>query len=244
MCLDINFTSSAPYIIIINHTKNESYINIKDGCPNSFLDDDEDEQPAHEVTLSKPYYMSKYPVTQEQYQEMMGTNPSVFKGSKNPVEWVLWDDAQEFCNKLSTQTKQTVGLPTEAQWEYACRAGTQTNFYSGDTEDDLKRVALYEANSSGTTHPVGQKEANAFGLYDLHGNVLQWCQDWKGDYSVNAAVDPQGPARGVCRVVRGGTWGHGPKRCRAAARYSGFPAPPIAINGFRVCVAPTTSGHL
>ena len=164
----------------------------------------------HEVTITKPFYMGKYVVTQEQYEAIMGNNPSHFKGAQNPVEMVSWDDAQAFCQKLSKKSGKTVRLPTEAEWEYACRAGTSTKYYSGDSEEDLKRVAWYEANSNDTTHPVGQKEPNKFGLYDMHGNVWQWCQDWYGDYTANEVADPQGPAQGASRVLRGGSWYHDP----------------------------------
>ena len=131
------------------------------------------EHPAHPVTLTQPFYMGKYVVTQEQYQAVTGATPSTFKGNDNPVEQVSWDDAEAFCKKLSEQTKQAVRLPTEAEWEFACRAGTKTTYYSGDTDKDLDRVAWNDANSKNTTHPVGQKEANTFGLYDMHGNVWQ-----------------------------------------------------------------------
>ena len=209
------------------------------------------EQPAHEVTLTKPYYMSKYLVTQEQYQQVMGTNPSGFKGNKNPVETVSWDDAQEFCKKVTERMMASIPdpsplipdpylcrLPSEAEWEHACRAGTRTYYYSGDTEDDLKRVAWYFANSNSTTHPVGQKEANAFGLYDMHGNVWQWCQDWYSDYLPNPVTDPQGSAQGANRVLRGGSWGSIPWNCRTADRDRRDPVNRNVFIGVRVCVVP------
>ena len=178
------------------------------------------EKPAHPVTLTQPFYMGKFDVTQEQYQQVMGTNPSHFKGKSNPVENVSWDDAQAFCKKLSEQTTDRVRLPTEAEWEYSCRAGTKTTYYSGDTDKDLDRVAWYDANSKGTTHPVGQKEANIFGLYDMHGNVWQWCQDWYGEdyYGKSEAENPQGPSKGSWRLLRGGTLSHAPVSCRSAHR--------------------------
>jgi len=189
------------------------------------------ESPAHAVTLTKAFWMAKFLVTQEQYAQVMGTNPSNFEGANLPVEQVSWDDAQEFCKKASTRTAgvspargeaggtPAVRLPTEAEWEFACRAGTTTAYYSGDAEADLGRVAWYGANSGNKTHPVGQKEANAFGLYDMHGNVWQWCQDyWQEQYKPEAAVDPQGPPQGQARVLRGGSWDFDAEYCRSARR--------------------------
>ena len=192
----------------------------------------------HEVTLTKPFYMGKYTVTQEQYQQVMGSNPSNFKGKDNPVEMVSWDDAQEFIKKVSAASAQAVRLPTEAEWEYACRAGTSTRYYSGDTENDLKRIAWFASNSNGTTHPVGQKEPNRFGLFDMHGNVWQWCQDWYDVHKAEAVVDPQGPAQSgaVIRVVRGGSWNFAPMMCRTVSRDGGFPGHRCSHFGFRVVV--------
>ena len=200
-----------------------------------------EEKPAHPVTLMQPFYMGKFSVTQEQYQAVTGRNPSAFKGKDNPVEKVSWDDAQAFCKKLMTeQTNQAVRLPTEAEWEYSCRAGTTTTFHSGDTEADLARVAwYYSANCNNTTHPVGQKESNIFGLYDMHGNVLQWCQDWYGEdyYRKSEAENPQGPAQGAARVVRGGSWFYDPQICRSAHRGSRTLVSRGPCDGFRVVVA-------
>jgi formylglycine-generating enzyme required for sulfatase activity len=179
----------------------------------------DDERPAHAVTLTKPYYIGKFTITQEQYQQVMGVNPSDFKGNNLPVETVSWDDAQEFIKKASAVSAQAVRLPSEAEWEFACRAGTSTKFYSGDTEADLERVAWFDANSGNTTHPVGLKVPNKFGLYDMLGNVSQWCLDSYGDYKANEVVDPQGSAQGTDRVLRGGSWVHNPRFCRAADRY-------------------------
>jgi formylglycine-generating enzyme required for sulfatase activity len=194
------------------------------------------EKPAHPVTLTKPFYMGKYAVTQEQYQAVVGTNPSNFKGKDNLVEQVSWDDAQAFCKKLTEQSKQAMRLPTEAEWEFACRAGTMTDYYSGDTEADLAREAWYEANSKKTTHPVGQKEPNVFGLFDMHGNIWQWCQDWYAEdyYGKSPATDPEGPAQGAFRLLRGGSWGLNPVICLAALRYWGNPGNRGSGVGFRV----------
>ena len=215
------------------------------------LDVFENAHPAHEVTLTKTFYMSKYPVTQEQYQQVMGTNPSQFKGNKNPVETVSWDDAQEFCKKVTERMMASVPDPsplipdpflcrlqTEAEWEYACRAGTKTKYYSGDSEYYLIRVVWYNSNSKDTTHPVGEKEGNTFGLYDMYGNIWQWCQDWYSDYSPNSVIDPQGPAQGAYRVLRGGSW-VGVPRCWAAIRRRNRPDYRVGHLGFRVCVVPS-----
>jgi formylglycine-generating enzyme required for sulfatase activity len=198
------------------------------------------EKPSHTVILTNPFYMSKFTVTQEQYQAVIGANPSHFKGKDLPVEKVSWDDAQSFCQKLTEQKTLTVRLPMEAEWEYACRAGTTTTYHCGDAQGDLNRVAWYLTNSSGTTHPVGQKEPNAFGLYDMHGNVWQFCQDWYGvDYYVkSAAIDPDGPAQGVCHVLRGGSWCYSLKDCRSARRFRDVPGSRFNFMGFRVVTGP------
>jgi formylglycine-generating enzyme required for sulfatase activity len=211
-----------------------------------YRDTEEWEKLAHEVTLASPFYMGKYEVTQEQYQQVMGTNPSQFRGPSLPVEMVSWDDAKEFC-KRATAVPHSAGLrnqqsgkvlyrlPTEAEWEFACRAGTTTTYYTGDAEADLGRAAWYGANSKNTTHPVGQKEPNAFGLHDTHGNVFEWCLDhWQGKYSPEAAVDPQGPPEGQYRVLRGGSWFGDLGDCRSASRTWGTPGFRDGVVGFRV----------
>jgi formylglycine-generating enzyme required for sulfatase activity len=166
------------------------------------------EGPQHEVTISKPFYMGATEVTQAQYQAVMGTNPSGYGGATNPVERVSWNDAAEFCRKLSEKIRQTVRLPTEAEWEYACRAGTETASSFGDSDADLGDYAWWRGNSGDTTHPVAQKKPNAWGLYDMHGNVWEWCADWYGKYPKGPATAPSGPATypsasGPSRVARG-----------------------------------------
>ena len=205
------------------------------------LGDREDEHPAHEITLTEPFYMGKFDVTQEQYQQVTGTNPSRFKGKDNPVETVSWDDTQDFCKKLIVQTKQSIRLPTEAEWEYSCRAGTRTTYHSGNSEADLDRVAWYRSNSNNKTHQVGQKEANAFELYDMHGNVLQWCQDIYGKYyyGKSEAENPQGPSQGAVRLLRGGSWDISPMYCRSALRFGNDPVNRIGDGGFRVVLVPS-----
>ena len=199
------------------------------------------EKPAHEVTLTQPFYMGKFEVTQEQYQQVMGTNPSQFKGRDLPVEMVSWDDAQGFCKKASEKTGLTVRLPTEAEWEHACRAGTRTVYYTGDTEADLDRagwyIPRYIPNNNLTTHPVGLKVPNVWGLYDMHGNVFEWCADWHEAHKGEAAVDPQGPAQGQSRVFRGGCYGFTPMDCRSAYRFGLNPDDRHNFLGFRVAAS-------
>jgi TonB family protein len=170
---------------------------------------DNDEKPIHRVRLSKAFYLGKYEVTQGQWQAVMGTNPSDFKGDANvPVKNVSWEDVQEFIRKLNTKEGGLkYRLPTEAEWEYAARAGTTTVYGFGNDERQLGEYAWYGENSWRTTHPVGQKKPNAWGLYDMYGNVWEWVQDWYGPYTAGSAVDPAGPASGSTRVRRGGGWG-------------------------------------
>jgi len=193
----------------------------------------------HEVTISKPFYLGATEVTQAQYEAVMGTNPSQFKGVTNPVEQVSWDDAVEFCKKFSEKTHRTVRLPTEAEWEYACRAGTNTQFSFGDSDADLGDYVWWRENSGGTTHPVGQKKPNAWGLYDTHGNVWEWCADWYGDYPKGAVTDPTGPDSGTDRVMRGGCYNNNPNLCRSARRGFNYPGSRNDFHGigFRVVVS-------
>jgi formylglycine-generating enzyme required for sulfatase activity len=172
----------------------------------------------------------------------MGTNPSEFKGAKNPAESVSWDECQEFLKKLNALGKERgeFRLPTEAEWEYACRAGTRTRFCSGDADAELADYAWYDANSGSTTHPVGEKKPNAWGLFDCHGNVWEWCADWWGHdyYGKSPRDDPTGPATGSGRVLRGGSWLYYPGLCRSAFRYTcGGPADRSSCIGFRVVAA-------
>lgn len=164
---------------------------------------------AHQVTLKKSFEMGVFEVTQEQYEKVMGKNPSKFKGANNPVEQVSWNDAVEFCRKLSElREENTAGhvyrLPTEAEWEYACRSGTSTSYSFGNDKSELGEYAWYKDNSGEKTHPVGKKKPNAWGLYDMHGNVFEWCQDYYGQPSTDPATDPMGPKSGSDRVFRGG----------------------------------------
>ena len=158
----------------------------------------------HQVTISKPFYLGVYQVTQREWQAVMGDNPSCFKDAKNPVESVSWDDAQEFCRKLSQKEGVEYRLPTEAEWEYACRAGTKTRYYWGGEFNDA--YAWWDGNSGGQTHNVGTRKPNAWGLYDMSGNVLEWCEDWFEPYPSGPQTDPKGPSNGEYRVLRGGSW--------------------------------------
>ena len=190
--------------------------------------------PQHHVRLSKGFWIGKYEVTQEQWQLVMGTNPSQFKSPRNPVENVSWDDCQDFVSKLNSRAEirsaqGQVRLPTEAEWEYACRAGSTTEEIA-----DFEQMGWHAANSGKASHPVGQKRANAWGLYDMHGNVREWCQDWEGAYDTGAATDPAGPASGSRRVVRGGSWQRGSGMCKSVSRDFSAPAFKDSSTGFRV----------
>ncbi|MBN2590023.1 MAG: SUMF1/EgtB/PvdO family nonheme iron enzyme [Sedimentisphaerales bacterium] len=211
------------------------------------------EGPQHSVKISRGFWMGVYEVTQAEYNAIMGSNPSYFtkgfvidkgflglgvkrisdEASQHPVEVICWNDATEFCRKLSQKEGKTYSLPTEAQWEYACRAGTQTLFSFGDEDYLLGDYAWYLTDR---VHPVGQKKANAFGLYDMHGNVWEWCQDWYEEnyYSNFTGVDPQGPSSGSYHVLRGGSWYDDPSYCRSAARLWNEPEVTSNNYGFRV----------
>ena len=177
------------------------------------------ERPSHKVTLSS-YYIGKYEVTQELWQAVMGKKPSKFKNNpQNPVENVSWEKCQEFIRKLNQLTGRNFRLPTEAEWEYAARGGNQSRGYKYSGSDNVGSVAWYSDNSGETTHPVGQKSPNELGLYDMSGNIEEWCQDWLGDYSSGSQTNPKGPASGSHRVNRGGSWiGYGSNYCRVSVR--------------------------
>jgi len=203
------------------------------------------EKPMHRVTLTKPFWIGKYEVTQKQYETVMRSNPSSFKGSDNPVEKVSWNDAMEFCKKL-TDKEHASGrlpadykytLPTEAQWEFAARGGIKSSGYKYSGSDDLDRVGWHDDNSGSKTHAVGQKAANALGLYDMSGNVYEWCSDWYGDYPLGSVVDPTGASSGSFRVYRGGSWFDcGGGGCRSADRDWDAPTSANGILGFRLCL--------
>jgi formylglycine-generating enzyme required for sulfatase activity len=187
----------------------------------------------HKVRITKPFLLGVYDVTQKQYADVMGSSPSNFRGDDLPVDGVSRDDAVAFCKKLSEKEGKTYRLPTKAEWEYACRAGS-TGPYAGDGK--LDDMAWFGGNSVGKTHPVGTKQPNAWGLYDMQGNVWEWCADWYGDYPAGDATDPNGPANGTTRVLRGGTWYIVPECCRAAYRSYDSPDGRLIGYGFRVAL--------
>jgi formylglycine-generating enzyme required for sulfatase activity len=198
---------------------------------------EDDEKSDRRVTLTKGFYMAIHPVTQTQWEAITGETPSHFKGKKLPVEQVSWDDCQEFCQKLTDHLKGrvTVRLPSEAEWEYACRAGTTTEYHTGDDQEALRQAGWYDGNSRHTTHSVGGRAPNAWGLYDMHGNVWEWCQDGSGPYPAGPRIDPKGRKTGSIRVLRGGGWGSIPRDCCAGYRHGFGPADRSSNFGCRVC---------
>lgn len=196
------------------------------------------EKPSHQVILS-PFSISKYEVTQAQWRKVMGSDPPNlnFKGCDEcPVERVNWEEVQEFLRKLNTQTGKNYRLPTEAEWEYAARGGNLSRSYKYAGSNSLDEVAWYDANSGSKTHPVGQKNPNELGLYDMSGNVYEWCQDWKGDYSSSTQMNPTGAGSGSRRVFRGGGWEDGARGCRVSDRDSYSPTLRYAGLGFRLAL--------
>jgi formylglycine-generating enzyme required for sulfatase activity len=204
-----------------------------------------DDEVHHKVTFIKGCYMGAYAVTQEQWQAVMENNPSHFKGDKNlPIESVSWTDCQDFCTKLGMKEKKTYRLPTEAEWEYACRAGTTTPYHFGETispdQANFNGNFTYGAGKKGVfrekTMPVRSFPPNEWGLYDMHGNVGQWCQDWHSGYARGDVVDPLGPKTGKNRVLRGASWSNHPIFSRSANRNYSAPDTRIEFYGFRVCL--------
>lgn len=197
------------------------------------------EQLKHLVTISEPFYLGKYPITQGQYQAVMGKNPSHFGGENNPVDNVSWHDAVEFCQKLSHMTGKKYKLPSEAQWEYACRAGSTGEWFFGDDEDQLKDYAWYGYNSNDQTRAIGQKKPNKLGLYDMYGNVCEWCEDNYMDNYEHAPRDGSAYKNksAMYVVLRGGCWSSIPRYCRSASRHYHKGEDRSFMNGFRVmCV--------
>ena len=180
------------------------------------------EKPVHSVTLSG-YYIGKTEVTQALWKAVMGSNPSEFKGDDLPVERVSWYDCQEFIRELNALTGQNFRLPTEAEWEFACRGGNNSRGYKYSGSNYIDNVAWYDGNSEDKTHPVATKLPNELGLYDMSGNVWEWCSDWNGKYSSGAQTNPKGPYDGSYRVIRGGSWIFSVGYCRSSRRYNDIP---------------------
>jgi formylglycine-generating enzyme required for sulfatase activity len=190
-----------------------------------------DEKPAHLVTITKPFYMSIYETTQEVWEKIMGKNPSVFKGLKRPVESVTWNEAQEFCRKLSALEGVHYRLPTEAEWEFVCRAGTLTPYFWGESFDGAYAWCWF--NSDGQTRPVGLKNPNPWGIYDIIGNVVEWCEDGFALYRPGDAIDPV-ILTGTTRALRGGGWDSHPEICRSSFRLHLSPSDRSDSIGFRI----------
>ena len=191
------------------------------------------EKPVHSVTLSG-YYIGKTEVTQALWKAVMGSNPSDFEGDDLPVEKVSWNDCQEFIRKLNALTGQDFRLPTEAEWELACRGGNNSCGYKYSGSNYIDNVAWYWDNSEFSTHPVATKLPNELGIYDMSGNVYEWCSDWKGDYSSGAQTNPKGPYDGSYRVVRGGSWCDSARFCRSSYRYYESPGNRGSFLGLRL----------
>jgi formylglycine-generating enzyme required for sulfatase activity len=227
------------------------------GATPEMKDPKEDEKPAHQVTLSKNYYLGKTEVTQALWKAIMKKDPSMFEGDNKPVEQVSWKDCQKFISKLNAATGKKFRLPTEAEWEFAARGGNKSNLYQYSGSNNVDDVAWYENNASDSlaphsfewfkknrnsvqygTHDVSTKQPNELGLYDMSGNVLEWCSDMCGDYSSNAQFDPVGPTSGAKRIIRGGCWSSSVGSCRSSAR--GFSAPSNFCSvslGFRLALS-------
>ncbi|MGD9973962.1 MAG: formylglycine-generating enzyme family protein [Desulfatirhabdiaceae bacterium] len=197
----------------------------------------------HEVTITRGFSMQTTPVTQGQWKSIMGNNPSCFLqgGDQRPVESVTWNECHEFITRLNGVGEFVYRLPTEAEWEYACRSGAATSFCNGEiTELFCRRDTCLDAtgwycyNSDRMTHPVAGKYSNTLGLFDMHGNVCEWCQDWYGDYAATPQSDPRGPAFGPGRVVRGGSWFSNAQNCRSASRFYCAPNTRSDFVGFRL----------
>jgi formylglycine-generating enzyme required for sulfatase activity len=204
----------------------------------------------HEVTITKSYYLGVYEVTQAQYERVIGKNPSCYSKQRlgnsdsrmYPVEMLSWEEAVVFCKNLSELPEEKSAgreyrLPTEAEWEYACRATSIGSFCFGDSVWSLGEYAWFGEGPTGTTHPVGQKKPNRWGLYDMHGNVAEWCQDWFGENAIDE-MDPIGPDEGLLRVLRGGVYEFGDSDCPSWQRTGAKPADIEALYGFRVAMSP------
>ncbi len=204
----------------------------------------QDELPAHPVSISQDFWLGQFEVTQTQWEAVMGKNPSVFHrgqdADERPVDMVSWDDCQVFIGKLNALGPGTFRLPTEAEWEYACRAGTSTLYPWGESLklSPIRDYAWFNSRAEGVSHPVGEKLPNPWGLYDMHGNVWEWCQDWRGPYSPAPQTDPKGPASGKRKVYRGGSWFNEPEALRSANRHGHPPTERFTNAGLRLVWQP------
>lgn len=203
----------------------------------SYDDPDSDEKPVHQVTLTNDYYMGKYEVTQALWQAVMGSNPSNFKGDNLPVEKVSWNDCQEFISKLNSLAGRKFRLPTEAEWEYAARGGKKSRSYQYSGSSNISDVAWYYGNSGSKTHPVGTKQANELGIYDMTGNVLEWCQDWYGSYYSSSQTNPTGATSGSRHVNRDGSWAKNVRRSSPSCRYGAIYVDRDLDLGFRLALS-------
>lgn len=219
------------------------FVKIEAGCFDmggdaSFKETRRAELPLHPVCIAQGFYLGQTEVTQAQWNKLMGNNPSKFTVNSHPVEQVTWEDAQAFVQRLNAQVGKSVyRLPTEAEWEYAARAGSEAAYAFGDNPKNLAKYAWYgNEGYGGRTSPVGLKEPNAWGLYDMHGNVWEWVQDWFGDtyYASSPKHDPKGPESGKFRVYRGGSWISNAMLLRVATRFSGMPNSRSRDIGFRL----------
>ena len=199
------------------------------GATSEMKDPYDEEKPLHQVTLTNDYYMGMYEVPQALWEAVMGSNPSEYKGDNLPVEMVSWNDCQEFISKLNSLTGRKFRLPTEAEWEYAARGGKKSRSYQYSGSSNISDVAWYGGNSGSKTHPVGTKQANELGIYDMTGNVIEWCQDWYGAYSGSSQTNPAGAVSGSDRVSRGGCWSYNARGCRSSVRIYDAPG---YCNGF------------
>lgn len=222
--------------------------------PGEFIMGSKKERPPHRVTITKPFYLGRTEVTQAQWRAVMGTTlrqqaaktnwfgKVAAQGSEYPMHYLSWFDCREFCRKLAQRTGRTIRFPTEAEWEYACRAGTSSTFCFGDTDRQLGNYGWYAGNSGqerASAHPVARKKANPWGLYDMHGNVREWCSDWFGHYESKAQIDPAGPTTGTHRVLRDGSWMDDASGCRSSWRILNSPETRFLNFGFRVAASQT-----
>ena len=253
------FSCAASYaqVIPVEQPKHKKAVSAKKGVANNRLnipmvfvqggsfdmgsdDDGKDALPIHRITVSD-FYIGKFEITQAQWRTIMGNNPSNFQNCDHcPVENVSWDDTQDFIVKLNQKTGRHYRLPTEAEWEYAARGGSTSDGYIFSGSNDLSRVGWYVDNSGGKTHPDGQKAANELGIYDMTGNVWEWCQDWfRTDYYANSpAKNPRGPSTGSVKVYRGGGFDYSKLNCRVAYRFNDAPDYRNFNLGFRLVLEP------